>query len=98
MATAEESHAIPTEDLAELEKTIQNLIKGVRDPVAMDRAAKEKAFAIASAARIGVHDCLYVALAEREGCELLTADARLIRTLQPTFPGLPQNLRMHERK
>jgi predicted nucleic acid-binding protein len=44
-----------------------------------------KAFAIASAARIGVYDCLYVALAEREGCELLTADARLIRTLQPTF-------------
>jgi predicted nucleic acid-binding protein len=27
-----------------------------------------------------------VALAEREGCELLTADDRLVRTLQPTFP------------
>jgi predicted nucleic acid-binding protein len=37
-------------------------------------------------ARIGVYDCLYVALAEREGCELLTADDRLVRTLQPTFP------------
>jgi predicted nucleic acid-binding protein len=45
-----------------------------------------KAFAIASAARIGVYDCLYVALAEREGCELLTTDDRLIRSLQPTFP------------
>jgi predicted nucleic acid-binding protein len=33
-----------------------------------------------------VYDCLYVALAEREGCELLTADDRLIRSLQPTFP------------
>jgi predicted nucleic acid-binding protein len=44
-----------------------------------------RAFAIASAARIGVYDCLYVALAEREGCDLLTADARLIRSLQPTF-------------
>jgi predicted nucleic acid-binding protein len=33
-----------------------------------------KALAIASQFRIGVHDCLYVVLAEREGCELLTAD------------------------
>jgi predicted nucleic acid-binding protein len=41
---------------------------------------------IASQARIGVYDCLYVALAEREGCELLTADDRLVRTLRPTFP------------
>ena len=45
-----------------------------------------RAFAIASQAHIGVYDCLYVALAEREGCELLTADDRLVRTLQPTFP------------
>jgi hypothetical protein len=41
MATIDESLAIPAEDLAELEKTIQNLIKCVRDPDAMDRAAKE---------------------------------------------------------
>ena len=41
MATAEEAPAIPAEDVAELEKTIQNLIQGVRDPEAMDRAAKE---------------------------------------------------------
>jgi predicted nucleic acid-binding protein len=45
-----------------------------------------RAFAIASAAQIGVYDCLYVALAERESCELLTADDRLIRALQPGFP------------
>jgi predicted nucleic acid-binding protein len=45
-----------------------------------------RAFAIASAARIGVYDCLYVALAERESCGLLTADARLITNLQTTFP------------
>jgi hypothetical protein len=41
MAAVEESHAIPAEDLAELEKTTQNLIKGVRDPGAMDRGARE---------------------------------------------------------
>ena len=44
-----------------------------------------RAYSIASQARIGVYDCLYVALAEREGCELVTADDRLVRTLQPTF-------------
>jgi len=41
MAIVEESQAIPAEDLAELEKTIQNLIQGIRDPDAMDRAAQE---------------------------------------------------------
>jgi len=46
----------------------------------------KRALNIASKARIGVYDCLYVTLAEREGCKLLTADDRLVRTLQPTFP------------
>jgi hypothetical protein len=41
MATVNESPTIPPEDLAELARTIQNLIQGVRDPDAMDRAAKE---------------------------------------------------------
>jgi predicted nucleic acid-binding protein len=45
-----------------------------------------RAFAIASAARHGVYDCLYVALAEREGCELITADAGLVTKLQGQFP------------
>ncbi len=45
-----------------------------------------KAFAIASLFRIGVYDCLYVVLAEREGCEMLTADERLVRALHATFP------------
>ena len=35
--------------------------------------------------RIGVYDCLYVALAEQEKCELVTADTTLVRALQPTF-------------
>jgi predicted nucleic acid-binding protein len=47
-----------------------------------------RAVQISRQARIGVYDCLYVALAEREGCELVTADDRLIRSLQPTFPFL----------
>jgi predicted nucleic acid-binding protein len=44
-----------------------------------------RAFAIASQARIGVYDCLYLALAEQEGCALLTADHRLLRSL-PAHP------------
>jgi predicted nucleic acid-binding protein len=40
-----------------------------------------RAYEISSQARIGVYDCLYVALAEREGCALLTADERLARAL-----------------
>jgi predicted nucleic acid-binding protein len=45
-----------------------------------------RAFALASQARIGVYDCLYVALAERQGCAMLTADDRLARVLGPTHP------------
>jgi predicted nucleic acid-binding protein len=44
------------------------------------------AVAISSQARIGAYDCLYVVLAQREGCEFLTADDRLIRVLRPTYP------------
>jgi predicted nucleic acid-binding protein len=44
-----------------------------------------RAIQISSAARIGVYDCLYVALADREGCELVTADDKLVNNLQPSF-------------
>jgi predicted nucleic acid-binding protein len=46
----------------------------------------ERAYEIAAAARIGVYDCAYVALAERENCELATADDRLVKNLQAQFP------------
>jgi predicted nucleic acid-binding protein len=32
-----------------------------------------------------VYDCLYVALAEREGYELVTADTRLMNSLLPFY-------------
>jgi predicted nucleic acid-binding protein len=44
-----------------------------------------RAYEISSQARIGVYDCLYVALAEREGCGFLTADSRLVNSLKPAF-------------
>jgi predicted nucleic acid-binding protein len=36
--------------------------------------------------QVEVHDCLYVALAEREACELVTVDNRLLATLRNMFP------------
>ncbi len=45
-----------------------------------------RAYAISSAMRVGVYDCLYVALAEQESCELVTADDKLIKNLGPAFP------------
>jgi len=36
--------------------------------------------------RVGIYDCLYVALAEREGCELITADSKLVISLGVAFP------------
>ncbi len=47
-----------------------------------------RAIQISSALRIGVYDCLYVSLAEREGCELITADDKLVKNLQKAFPFL----------
>jgi predicted nucleic acid-binding protein len=44
-----------------------------------------RAYAISSRTRIGVYDCLHVALAEQEGCDLVTADARLVTNLQAQF-------------
>ena len=45
-----------------------------------------RAIDISSRTRSGYYDCLYVALAEREGCELVTADQRSIANLTPHFP------------
>ena len=49
-----------------------------------------RAYAISSAARIGVYDCLYVALAERKACEFITADMRILSNLASTFPFILQ--------
>lgn len=45
-----------------------------------------RAFAIASQWRIGIYDCLYVALAEREKCELVSSDDKLVQHLRAHFP------------
>ena|SRR5947209_4975492 len=48
----------------------------------------DRAFEISSATRQGTYDCLYIALAERERCELVTADIKLVNSLQRRFPML----------
>ncbi len=48
-----------------------------------------RAVEISSQLRVGVYDCLYIALAEQEGSELLTADARLA-SLKTTFPFITE--------
>ena len=45
-----------------------------------------RAYQIASQAKVGIYDCLYIALAEREGCSFVTTDDRLVRNLQPRYP------------
>jgi predicted nucleic acid-binding protein len=45
-----------------------------------------RAVDISSQTRSAFYDCLYVALAEREGCELATADTALVNNLRAHFP------------
>lgn len=41
---------------------------------------------ISSQTRCGPWDCLYLALSEREKCELLTADEKFVRSMQRQYP------------
>jgi predicted nucleic acid-binding protein len=45
-----------------------------------------RACGVSSQLRVSMYDCLYVALAEREQCDLVTADDKLVKNLQTTFP------------
>ncbi|HZZ80081.1 MAG TPA: type II toxin-antitoxin system VapC family toxin [Gemmataceae bacterium] len=46
-----------------------------------------RAYEVSSTMRIGVYDCLYLALAEQESCEFITADVKLTN-LKAQFPFL----------
>lgn len=50
------------------------------------QAVAQRSIQIASQARVGVYDCAYVALAERENCQFVTADDKLVKNLSPQFP------------
>lgn len=49
-----------------------------------------RAVQISSAHQVGIYDCLYVALAEQEGCELVTSDDALFNKLAAQFPFIVQ--------
>jgi predicted nucleic acid-binding protein len=49
-------------------------------------ALMPRAYAISSQMRIGVYDCLYLALAEQETCDFVTADGPVLNNLRPQFP------------
>jgi predicted nucleic acid-binding protein len=44
-----------------------------------------RAVELSSQVRLGVYDCLYVALAEQEQCELLSADVRMVSHFRGQF-------------
>jgi hypothetical protein len=57
-----------------------------------------RAYEISSRMRVGIYDCLYVALAEQEKCELVTADDKLIKNLQAQFPFIVALASLHSRE
>ena len=63
-------------------KTILTLMPELHDSLSL----LPRAYELSSKFRIGYYDCLYVALAEQESCELVTADQRLINNLGSQFP------------
>ncbi len=45
-----------------------------------------RAIEVAIAAKRAVYDCIYLALAEAEGCEFVTADDQFARAVRKAFP------------
>ncbi len=45
-----------------------------------------RCFTTTTTHEVRYYDCLYVALAEREGCPLITADQKSANNLSPHFP------------
>jgi predicted nucleic acid-binding protein len=65
--------------LADVLTTLPRLLPAVPDLIA-------RATAISSAESHNYYDCLYMALAKRDQCELVTADGKLISKLGPRYP------------
>jgi predicted nucleic acid-binding protein len=45
-----------------------------------------RAAAVCQLWQTGFYDAIYIALAEREGCQLIAADAKLVAKVQPDLP------------
>ena len=82
LTKAERQRLIPVGDARPLLGRVMRTIPAMhRYELLLDRAVD-----ISSQTRSGLYDCLYVALAEREGCELVTDDQKLIANLKAHFP------------
>jgi predicted nucleic acid-binding protein len=82
LTKAERQKLIPVGQAASLYAQVMN------EPVALlpHLPLVTRAIDISSRTRSAYYDCLYVALAEREGCALVTADQKSINNLVPHFP------------
>ena len=81
ISAAERQKLIPVGDARRL---IQDILNTPPVLYAID-SLFYRAVEISSQTRTGFYDCLYVALAEQENCELVTADDKLINALQRQF-------------
>jgi predicted nucleic acid-binding protein len=81
LTKAERQKLIPVGDARPL------LARVMRTPPVMHpyEPLLDRAVDISSQTHSGLYDCLYVALAERERCELVTDDQKLITNLKPLF-------------
>lgn len=79
---AERANRITTAEGERCMKTMLMLLPALHESLSL----LPRAYELSSQFRIGIYDCLYVALAEREGCEVVTADQRLITNLGSQFP------------
>jgi len=82
LTRAERQGRIPVGSAIPLLRDILNTLPLVHPSLPMLLRAVE----ISSQLRVGVYDCLYIALAEGENCQLVTADDKLVKNLQPHFP------------
>lgn len=83
LTKAERQKLIP---IGSARRLIQDVLTTPPVHHAIDDPLFYRAIDISSQTRSAFYDTLYVALAEREGCELITADTKLIHNLQPHFP------------
>lgn len=67
-------------------KLVQDVLTSSPILHAIDNPLFYRAIDLSSQTRSAFYDCIYVALGEREGCQVVTTDDQLIRNLQPQFP------------
>jgi predicted nucleic acid-binding protein len=79
---AERSGRIKTGEAAIFLKDVLNAAPAIFPST----ASLVRAMEIAIASNQAVYDCLYVALAEQEKCELVTADDVMAKKLRPSYP------------